>query len=375
MKKPMRIQPLSYIAFSLILSSLAPGAGAEADTIFTLIHRNKHKELEALLNKKPQLVHARYTESVNLNAKIDYSPLHWAAAWDELAACKILLAHGANINAIESKKAMSPLHIAAWTDRPRIARLFLDHAADLHAEMKGGQTALHLAVYRSEKAIVKLLLDRGAKTDIFSSSGLGRIDDVIRLLHQDPSLAKATHGSGATPLHYAAANGHKLVMLALLKHKPDVDAVALNRFTPLLCAVLRKRADAVKVLLKAGANVNARGSYSGGSALHWAADRGYYKVAKLVAENGGNPNILNSHGFAPLHIAATRRHDEKMVRILLQFGADPQFRTKEGKKLLDGTMKIKPRIVELIEGHIAAQKHAIKKGLETGSSAQPTGSQ
>ena len=45
----------------------------------------------------------------------------------------------------------------------------------------------------------------------------------------------------------------------------------------------------MKAFLRRGANVNAKDSYFGRNALHWAVDRRSYKIAKLIAENGGDP--------------------------------------------------------------------------------------
>src|SRR5882672_6178194 len=67
--------------------------------------------------------------------------------------------------------------------------------------------------------------------------------------------------------------------------------------------------------------------------LNAAAFHGHWRLCQFLIENGANPNqSLDDTGETPLHAAlckASARHD-RVVRVLLKAGADPNVRTKVG---------------------------------------------
>ncbi|KAK1119008.1 hypothetical protein K0M31_013781 [Melipona bicolor] len=57
--------------------------------------------------------------------------------------------------------------------------------------------------------------------------------------------------------------------------------------------------DIVQELLNLGVDVNARQSYNGWTALHWACKKGYLDVAALLLKNGADKNIRSDIGETP----------------------------------------------------------------------------
>ena len=92
----------------------------------------------------------------------------------------------------------------------------------------------------------------------------------------------------------------------------DVDAVKrllsqgadVNRspfaFPPLATAASHGRTELAKMLIAAGAKVNAIESLSGGTALFWAAFNGHAEAVKLLLEKGADPNLKTKDGTTPL---------------------------------------------------------------------------
>ncbi|MEX2466716.1 MAG: ankyrin repeat domain-containing protein [Gemmatimonadota bacterium] len=95
---------------------------------------------------------------------------------------------------------------------------------------------------------------------------------------------------------------------------------------PIADAAMRGDVDAVRSLVRSGADVNeAQGD--GMTALHWAADRGDVELARLLLYAGANVEAGTRIGrYTPLHIAA-RQAREDVVIALLDAGADPGART------------------------------------------------
>src|SRR5881296_4701978 len=90
---------------------------------------------------------------------------------------------------------------------------------------------------------------------------------------------------------------------------------------PLIDAVKNVDREAVRSLLKQGANVNATQA-DGTTALHWASYRDDLESADLLIRSGANVNARNDLGATPLW-AACQNGSESMVGRLLTAGANP----------------------------------------------------
>jgi len=60
-----------------------------------------------------------------------------------------------------------------------------------------------------------------------------------------------------------------------------------------------------------------------------AAYRGHADVAKVLLESGADPDAKNKEGNTPLHAAAYRGHID-VASLLLEHGADPCVTNKDG---------------------------------------------
>src|SRR5687767_2457399 len=74
---------------------------------------------------------------------------------------------------------------------------------------------------------------------------------------------------------------------------------------PVADAAMRGDAEAVKALIKQGADVNAAQG-DGMTALHWAAEKGDAALAQVLVTAGASVSATTRHGaHTPLHVAAT----------------------------------------------------------------------
>ena len=145
------------------------------------------------------------------------------------------------------------------------------------------QTAIVIAVDKKFANIVKILLEHGASTSDKDDWG-------------DSVLHKATWW-----------NNLEMVKL-LLQHGADANGNAGKGFLPLGKAIRNDNVEMVKVLLEHGADPNGYG-YLDSPPLHEAAVHGGL---------AGVPSFFSS------------KH-EKIMLLLLQFNADPNFKSKSGK--------------------------------------------
>ena len=132
---------------------------------------------------------------------------------------------------------------------------------------------------------------------------------------------------GGTPLHRAARHGSPTHIKILLEAGANVNAVDLNGNTPLIDAA--ESTKNVEILLEAGANIHAQNSL-GDTALFRASYAGDpNNVMKLLAA-GANVNQRNHSKWTPLHYAARIGHPS-VVEALLNAGANIDSQSEYGK--------------------------------------------
>lgn len=92
---------------------------------------------------------------------------------------------------------------------------------------------------------------------------------------------------------------------------------------PLYYASLAGLADLARLLLKDGANVNAKGGKYN-NALQAASAEGYHMVVELLLESGAEINAKGGRDTTALLAACSEGHED-VVRVLLEGGADPDI--------------------------------------------------
>ncbi len=108
-----------------------------------------------------------------------------------------------------------------------------------------------------------------------------------------------------SPVADAAMRGDVEAVRSLLKQGADVNAAQGDGMTALHWAAMEGRADLAEVLMYAGASVAATTRLGSYTPLHLAAKEGYAAVASALLAAGADPNAGTSTGGAtPLHLAA-----------------------------------------------------------------------
>lgn len=139
-------------------------------------------------------------------------------------------------------------------------------------------------------------------TELIAAVKAGNPRPVKKLLRLRKELASATDAGGSTALHHAAAFSTPAMMKALLDAGAPIEA--RNRFgqRPLHWAFAS--AERTRLLLDRGAAIDSQAS-DGRTALYLAASQRHSEdVLALLLEKGANPNLATTNGRTPLMAAA-----------------------------------------------------------------------
>lgn len=156
---------------------------------------------------------------------------------------------------------------------------------------------------------------------IFAAAIFGDAVEIENLLAGNRSLVNAVSPDGWFPLHLAAHFGNADAALALLNKGANADAPSTNamRNSALHAAAAGRSLSVAKVLIAAGADVNARQS-GGWTPLHSAAQNGDVEFARLLTEAGADVSARADNQQRALDLALTKGQ-QAMVDFLEAHGA------------------------------------------------------
>src|SRR5262245_37642901 len=187
----------------------------------------------------------------------------------------LLFAHGGNGRA--AVQGYTPLMASAGNGDLGAVKCLLDQGADVKAQMSNGYTALTGAAIAGDARVVALLLERGANPNI---------------------VCKTDTGILQTPACVAAVMGRAECLRLLMAAGADLNFQG-GPFeqNALLGAATSSSKETVRLLL-AQADVKAT-DWNGRTALDWATCRGETDIVKMLRAAGATPSKSQPHPTKP----------------------------------------------------------------------------
>jgi serine/threonine protein kinase/ankyrin repeat protein len=260
------------------------------------------------------------------------TPLHAALADKHVEAARLLIAHGADVHALDSI-GRTPLTVAI-TYCPSAIELLLASGVDINEQTRFGAPLLTAARYQwlyrgtsrapARENAVKILLEKGADPNTRDSDGRNALMVMsmeprsigVRLgvRHRWRSIPPpprpgligspgVTRRRPVDPLNINVETepDRDLLLIgdALIQTRCDVNAADSNGRTPLMYAARYHRGAAVRALLEAGADVNARDK-GGMTALDLANQFANQEIIRLLQRAGALPGAPKKPGGGPV---------------------------------------------------------------------------
>ncbi|HEY2584219.1 MAG TPA: ankyrin repeat domain-containing protein [Tepidisphaeraceae bacterium] len=228
---------------------------------------------------------------------------------DVTFSASVFSVHVFSVPDVNAEQADGETALMRGARSPEIVRLLLAHGARIDASSNfGGETALHWACQGSDVSAVRELLKAGADVN-------------------------ATDTHGRTPLARAAEGNQSHAAEALLAAGADPLAADKERVTPLILAAQHAGPPMLGAMLR---KQNPRGpaAAAAGYALGWAIHERRLENARALIAWGADPNVADDDGYTPL-IASAGMNGSGFTRLLLDHGANPAARTHDGRTAWD----------------------------------------
>ena len=192
----------------------------------------------------------------------------------------------------------------------RVRELLKQDSALAAARDEKGVSMVLLALYHQRREVAEALLDANPPLDVFDAAAAGRTERLRELLASDRSMVNAWAADGFFPLGLACFFRQPEAARVLIEAGADVQAAARNpmRVTALHAAAAARDTATARLLLDRGADVDAR-QQVGYTALHAAAQHGDVELVDLLLSRGADPALRSEDGKdAAAHARASGHH-------------------------------------------------------------------
>ncbi|MFC2164379.1 ankyrin repeat domain-containing protein [Acidobacteriota bacterium] len=257
-------------------------------------------KIKTLLKENPEWVNARDDEG--------NTPMHAASGSGHLEVVKFLVAHGADVNSLNSAN-QGPLLFASYEGFQALVEFLLSKEADYKTKDRYGRSPLHYAARQGKPTVVNILVRSGVDPNLKDEVGFTPLEYAIRAgrtqvleIFLELGIIKPKEDSGRRTLHAVAAKGYERFVNRLIAKGADIRTRDDSGGSLLHNAVKGCLSAIVNMLLANGLDINARDS-RGRTPLPYAVELDDIDIVKTLVGSGAAINVKGNDMRTPLHVA------------------------------------------------------------------------
>jgi uncharacterized protein len=257
---------------------------------------------------------------INTKNPLDESPLKLACGNHAPDVIECVIDAGADINEPMGIYRYTALQVAAGAGYLALVERLIGDKADLDAQARDGRTALYEATVNEQKETAKVLMAAGAKLHLYDEHGWmplhvaaakgneDLVEALLAFLYQSPEQLNAKTRTGFTPLYLACEKGIPAVVKQLLNTQVDVNSVnGQNHETALHLVTRKNNIPLLRLLLEKKPIVDAR-TQTGYTSLFLAYLHGYIDASRILIAAGADVNaVCGREAETPLYPAIRSR--------------------------------------------------------------------
>ena len=305
----------------------------EQERFLRLCAKGSVKKIEEALNLGADI------NEPALMQKIRITPLSAAAMYENKRAMEFLIENGADY--------ISLLFSAVIYDKRELAELIINCGGDLNARDSQDHTALLCAVNENKIEPLKWLIELGADVNEKMSAGYNALTYAALMFMNkefeiDPEIIKILVKEGADysdAMLLAVREKNLRLIIILLKNGANINRKNSFGQSPLYLAMfdLKENSDVlmIKFLVKCRADVNEIFTFDDGAVttpLNLAVSMNRPDVAKILLDYGANPNFQDNKGRTSLVYSVLTGNE--ILRVILSHGGNPNIKDIEGRTAL-----------------------------------------
>ncbi len=216
-----------------------------------------------------------------------------ASAESDLAELEANQRAGADLDGLMPGAQVTPLTVAVVAGQFGSVKWLLTRGANVNARNGDGGTALGAAAFLGRDRMAKMLMGSGGEPSIRNNSGQSALDIAMMDWATTEYIAKMLQ----LPVDRTTLEAGREKIVAMLA------AASTHGWDTLAALIVGGNTAALKVALGKGADPNARDPRNGTTALILAAFLGRVDIAKMLLAAGADLNAVNDDGSTALSAA------------------------------------------------------------------------
>jgi ankyrin repeat protein len=286
-----------------------------------------------------------------------YISLDCSYCFDPVGMTDVLIAAGADVNASD-RRDVTPVMFAAGS-------IAANHIAAAILERLANSGAKFGVKDKNRRTLRSWVRGKGPRSGSMKNPLFEEMVGAIERAYRPYSFQNAGRGKDkarkrrtGVALLIAVFCGSERQIISAIESGADVNSKTKGRYTPLMFASVFSTCEAVKLLIRRGADVNAR-NILGETALSLAflRDQSNPEIARALIEACADVNAANNEGYTPLMLAASADATGEISKILLDAGADARAKRNGGGDALS---------ISLERKHFGVARMLLAAGAELG---------